>query len=166
MREGWANCKLEEILKLKNGYAFKSSKYLSQGIPVIRIGDIKDWLVDETNAKCIEEDEEYDSYIVEQGDILIAMSGATTGKFGIYESNRKAYQNQRVGNLKPHSNKYLHKKYIYLLLYSLKGKIEKDAYGGAQPNISAGKIEAYEIGLAPLPEQRTIVAKIEQLFSE
>ncbi|MBN2596335.1 MAG: hypothetical protein JXR82_06075, partial [Marinifilaceae bacterium] len=28
------------------------------------------------------------------------------------------------------------------------------------------KIEAYEIGLAPLPEQRTIVAKIEQLFSE
>lgn len=166
MREGWADCKLEELLKLKNGYAFKSSKYLSQGIPVIRIGDIKDWLVDETNAKCIEENEEYDGYIVERGDILIAMSGATTGKFGIYESNNKAYQNQRVGNLKPHSDKYLHKKYIYLLLYSLKAKIEKDAYGGAQPNISAGKIEAYEIGLAPLPEQRAIVAKIEQLFSE
>jgi type I restriction enzyme S subunit len=166
MREGWADCKLEELLKLKNGYAFKSSKYLSQGIPVIRIGDIKDWLVDETNAKCIEENEEYDGYIVERGDILIAMSGATTGKFGIYESNRKAYQNQRVGNLKPHSEKYLHKKYIYLLLYSLKAKIEKDAYGGAQPNISAKKIEAYEIGLAPLPEQRAIVAKIEQLFSE
>lgn len=57
-------------------------------------------------------------------------------------------------------------KYIYYLLYALRRKIEKDAYGGAQPNISSKKIEAMQITLAPLVEQKAMVSKIEQLFSE
>jgi len=166
MREDWITCTLGELLTLKNGFAFKSSNYISGGIPVIRIGDINDWIVDETQAKCVVENKEYDGYIVEKGDILIAMSGATTGKFGVYESDSKAYQNQRVGNLKPSSKDFIDKKYIFNLLYSLKYEIEKGAYGGAQPNISAGKIHALNTVLAPLPEQRAIVAKIEELFSD
>lgn len=166
IKEDWIKCKLGDLLTLKNGFAFKSSRYTSEGIPVIRIGDINDWIVDESQAKCIAEEDEYDKYIVEKGDILIAMSGATTGKFGIYNSIRKAYQNQRVGNLKLNSKKIIDKKYIFNLLYSLKFQIEKDAYGGAQPNISAGKIHALKTVLAPLPEQRAIVAKIEELFSD
>lgn len=94
------------------------------------------------------------------------MSGATTGKFGIYESDEKAYQNQRVGNLIPHSVVNLNKRFIFYLLYSLKRSIEKDAYGGAQPNISPSKIEALNTLLPPLPIQRAIVAKIEALFSD
>ena len=62
---------------------------------------------------------ETNSLRVEKGDILIAMSGATTGKFGIYNSIRKAYQNQRVGNLKLNSKKIIDKKYIFNLLYSM-----------------------------------------------
>lgn len=166
MREDWITCTLGELLTLKNGFAFKSSNYISEGIPVIRIGDINDWIVDETQAKCVVENKEYDGYIVEKGDILIAMSGATTGKFGVYESDSKAYQNQRVGNLKPSSKDFIDKKYIFNLLYSLKYEIKKGAYGGAQPNISAGKIHALNTVLAPLPEQRAIVSKIEELFSD
>lgn len=165
MREDWIECTVGDLLKLKNGFAFKSSKYKNEGIPVLRIGDIQDWNVDVHNAKRIEENEEYDSQIVNKGDILIAMSGATTGKFGIYNSDEKAYQNQRVGNLIPHSDDYTIKNYIYYLLYSLKRDIELGAYGGAQPNISATKIEALKTTLFPLPIQKAIVKKIEALFS-
>ncbi|MFY0714977.1 restriction endonuclease subunit S [Seonamhaeicola sp. NFXS20] len=165
MREDWVECKLGDLLKLKNGFAFKSSNYKSEGIPVLRIGDIQDWSVDVENAKRVDENEEYDSYIVKKGDILIAMSGATTGKFGIYNSEEKAYQNQRVGNLIPHTDKYTFKNYIYFLLYSLKRDIEIGAYGGAQPNISATKIEALKTKLFPIPIQKAIVKKIEALFS-
>jgi type I restriction enzyme S subunit len=165
MREDWKNCKLGDLLKLKNGYAFKSSKYSKDGIPVLRIGDIKEWKVGSSEAKRIEENEEYDNYVVQNGDILIAMSGATTGKFGVYKSEEKAYQNQRVGNLIPHTLKHINKDYVFYLLYSLKGDIEKDAYGGAQPNISATKIENLNTTLAPLPIQRAIVTKIENLFA-
>lgn len=51
-------------------------------------------------------------------------------------------------------------------MHSLKRRIEKDAYGGAQPNISSSKVEEIEIELPPLNEQSRIVAKIEELFSE
>ncbi len=163
--EDWIECTVGDLLKLKNGFAFKSSNYKSDGIPVLRIGDIQDWSVDVENAKRIEENKAYDSHIVNQGDILIAMSGATTGKFGIYNSNGKAYQNQRVGNLIPHCDKYIIKNYIYFLLYSLKKDIELSAYGGAQPNISATKIETLKTKLFALPIQKAIVKKIETLFS-
>jgi type I restriction enzyme, S subunit len=131
-----------------------------------RIGDINDWIVSAKNAVKIEEKQIYDDFIVENGDILIAMSGATTGKFGIYNSIEKAYQNQRVGNLKLYSENALNKNFIFYLLYSLKRDIERDAYGGAQPNISGIKIEALKTKLAPLPIQRAIVSKIEALFSD
>ncbi|HUH50640.1 MAG TPA: restriction endonuclease subunit S [Flavobacterium sp.] len=165
MKEDWIECEVGDLLKLKNGYAFKSTNYKSEGIPVLRIGDIQDWNVDVANAKRTAENEEYDSHIVYKGDILIAMSGATTGKFGIYNSEEKAYQNQRVGNLIPHSEIFTNKKYIYFLLYSLKRDIEIGAYGGAQPNISSTKIEALKTKLFPLPTQKAIVKKIEELFS-
>lgn len=166
MREDWTECSLGDLLTLKNGYAFKSSKYVKSGIPVIRIGDINDWTVDVVNAKQIDENDEYDRFVINYGDILIAMSGATTGKFGIFKSEKKAYQNQRVGNLKLNSANCIDKSFAYNLLHSLKLEIEKEAYGGAQPNISASKIEKLKTILAPLPEQRAIVAKIEELFSE
>lgn len=166
MREDWIECELGDLLKLKNGFAFKASNYKKEGIPVFRIGDINDWIVSAKNAVKIEEKEIYDEYTVETGDILIAMSGATTGKFGIYHSTEKAYQNQRVGNLKLHSENSINKSFVFYLLYSLKRDIEREAYGGAQPNISGIKIEALKTKLAPLPVQRAIVSKIEALFSD
>jgi type I restriction enzyme S subunit len=166
MREDWIECELGALLKLKNGFAFKASNYKKGGIPVLRIGDINDWIVSSENAVKIEEKEIYDEYTVETGDILIALSGATTGKFGIYHSNEKAYQNQRVGNLKLYSENSINKSFVFYLLYSLKRDIERDAYGGAQPNISGVKIEALKTKIAPLPIQRAIVSKIEALFSD
>jgi type I restriction enzyme S subunit len=166
MREDWIEVELGDLLKLKNGFAFKANNYKKEGIPVFRIGDINDWVVSSKNAVRIEEKEVYDGFIVENGDVLIAMSGATTGKFGVYNSTEKAYQNQRVGNLKLYSENSLNKSFVFYLLYSLKRDIEREAYGGAQPNISGEKIEGLKTKLAPLPIQRAIVSKIEALFSD
>lgn len=162
----WVKCKLGEIAQLKNGYAFKSEEYKNEGIPIIRISDIKDGSVLIENSKLINQSLEFENYTIESGDILIAMSGATTGKFGIYNSTKKAYQNQRVGNLKPILETATDKIFLFYLLYSLKRQIEKDAYGGAQPNISSTKVEDIEIEYPPLNEQHRIVVKIEELFSE
>ena len=86
MKEDWVECALGDIVRLKNGYAFKSNKYTEDGIPVIRIGDIKNWNIDIENSQKIPEEIEYKQFIIQKGDILIAMSGATTGKFGIFNS--------------------------------------------------------------------------------
>ena len=162
---GWAWVELGEVCKLKNGYAFKSSDYMEEGIPVIRISDINDGLVSVDDAVKVIANQEYENYVIKKNEILVAMSGATTGKFGIYKCNIIAYQNQRVGKFQILDSDVLNNIFLLFLLYSLKRRILKDAYGGAQPNISSSKIEDLEIPLPPLPEQHRIVAKIEELFS-
>jgi type I restriction enzyme S subunit len=162
----WKWVKLGEVCKLKNGFAFKSTEYKNQGIPVIRISDIKSGNVLPDNSVRVEEKKVFDDYVVFENEILVAMSGATTGKFGIFKSKKKAYQNQRVGKFQILNKEKLDNEFLLYQLHALKRQIEKDAYGGAQPNISSGKIEAMEILLPPEPTQQLIVSKIEELFSE
>lgn len=54
------------------------------------------------------------------------------------------------------------------LVYLLKGgiKLEKAITGTAQPQITRNSLEPLELPLPPLDEQKRIVAKIEELFSE
>ena len=157
---------LGDVCKLKNGYAFKSNNYQSVGIPVIRISDINGGVASTNKAVRVDGDIEFETYKIEPHDILVAMSGATTGKFGIYKSTQKAFQNQRVGKFKILDKNVLDNLFLFHQLHSLKRKIEKDAYGGAQPNISSTKIEQMQIVLPPLSEQEAIVSKIEELLSE
>ena len=164
--KNWKIIPLGEVCKLKNGYAFKSDNYLVEGIPVIRISDIKDGLIVPRNTVHVSENSIYDSYTINENEIIVAMSGATTGKFGIYKSKDKAYQNQRVGKFDILDKTILDNNFLLHQLHSLKRQIEKDAYGGAQPNISSKKIEEMEIVLPPLETQQAIVSKIEELFSE
>lgn len=166
LNNNWQTKKLGEVCKLKNGFAFKSDNYLENGIPVIRISDIKNGLIVPRNTVYVAEEEVYDNYIINENEIIVAMSGATTGKFGIYKSKEKAYQNQRVGKFDIIDKSLLDNNFLLHQLHALKRQIEKDAYGGAQPNISSKKIEEMEIVLPPLETQHTIVSKIEELFSE
>jgi type I restriction enzyme S subunit len=163
---GWAESNLGKVCKLRNGFAFKSDRYTKEGFPVIRISDIGDGKVDLKSCVKVELDNQYLDYKVNKGDILVAMSGATTGKFGIFQSDQLAFQNQRVGRFEILEDELLDNQFLLYLLYGLKHKILEDAYGGAQPNISSGKIEEMEIPLPPLAEQHRIVEKIEELFSE
>lgn len=164
--KNWVETELGNILKLKNGYAFKSSNYSDKGIPVIRISDIKKGVVKVDDAVKVLEEDKAENFVIEKGDILIAMSGATTGKYGIFSSNIKTYQNQRVGNLKAIDKNLISKKIIFYLIGFCKKQIEDKAYGGAQPNISAKLIETIKIPLPPKAEQERIVAKLDHLFTE
>ena len=164
--EGWKLVKLGEICKMKNGFAFKSTEYTDEGTPVIRISDINVGIVSTEKSVRVKDKNEFEDFLVEKGDILVAMSGATTGKFGLFGTNEKAYQNQRVGKFKILNIKVLDRQFLYYQINSLKRLIEKDAYGGAQPNISSGKIEQMNFVLPPLPIQHAIVTKIEEIFSE
>ena len=162
----WQIKELGHVCKLKNGFAFKSTNYINEGIPVIRISDINGGIVSSNKAVRVDANNEYENYLIENNDILVAMSGATTGKFGIYRSTEKAYQNQRVGKFKILDENVLDNQFLFHQIHSLKRQIEKDAYGGAQPNISSNKIEQMAIAIPPLAEQQIIVSKIEELLSD
>lgn len=164
--QGWVECELGDVLYLQNGYAFNSKDYCDNGICIIRISDIQNNKVNTKNTVKYNKMDIDKCYIIENGDFLLAMSGATTGKTGVYCENNPAYLNQRVGNLKIYSQKVLCQKYRnYYIMYK-RFAIEKKAYGGAQPNISKQMIESLRLLLPPLNEQRRIVGKIEEEFGK
>jgi type I restriction enzyme S subunit len=161
----WIACQVGDVMKLKNGFAFKSTDYIDAGVSLVRISNIQDGKVSlDDSAKLPPEKANWD-FGVEKGDLLVAMSGATTGKFGIYFGDKKCLQNQRVGNIKILDANEVLPGFRNIALQSLKRRIKEDAYGGAQPNISPTKIEALPFGCPPLPEQQEIVRRVEGLFA-
>ncbi len=161
----WIACRVGDVMQLKNGFAFKSTDYTDKGVPLVRISNIQDGRVTlDVCAKIPPEKANWD-FGVENGDLLVAMSGATTGKFGIYGGDERCLQNQRVGNIKILDISEVLLGYRNIYLQSLKRRIEEDAYGGAQPNISPAKIEALPFGCPPLAEQQEIVRRVEGLFT-
>ncbi len=142
--------KLKYIRRFRNGYAFKSDLFTAgEGYPVIRIGDIANELDLNTCAKYPVNQKVDKRYEVKNGDILIALSGATTGKVAqVDKLTDKAYLNQRVAKLDNGEP------YLLLCLSSLiiQKQIILIADGSAQENISNKDIENLEI---PFPKKET-----------
>lgn len=165
--ENWCWVKLGTVCKFENGYAFKSKDFSeNDGIPVVRISNIVDSGISLEDCVCTTEKNIDEKYIIKNGDLLIAMSGATTGKNGIYYSDKIAYLNQRVGNIKVIDKNLLLFQFRNFYIANVEQEILNSAYGGAQPNISSNKICNMNFPLPPLPEQQRIVDRIESLFAK
>jgi len=162
----WEWCRLGDLMTYQNGYAFKSSEFIDEGIGVVKIGDLQNGSVTESNMNYISPDIKSDigdKYDVLPGDLMIAMSGATTGKLAFNNSDKTYLLNQRVGIIRPY---FVSKQYLY---HYLNTKIEenlKKSLGSAIPNLSTKQIREIKLPLAPLKEQQRIVQKIETLFSQ
>lgn len=162
--EHWNTYQLKRCSKFINGYAFNSNHFnKDKGIPVIRIGDILNEQISFENIVYVQENNELEKFIVHKNDILIAMSGATVGKIGVYNSDDKVYINQRVGIIRTTQYNYIKR------MFSTNGFIDYinlSSAGSAQPNISSDGILNFHIPVPPLNEQQTIANYLDQKCSE
>lgn len=146
--DGYSIKKLSDLCTIYNGYAFKSIDYKKSGIPLIRISNIQDDEIQIDKNIVFVNPESLKSqkkFLIKTDDILIALSGATTGKCGIYDQNIPCMLNQRVGLLRLHTFEKNTQKYLFYFLKKIRQDILSKSYGGAQPNISSKSIESYEI---------------------
>ena len=135
---------LSDICEVYSGYALKEFNDDGDGLPVIKIGNIMtDGSLSLTDCQYTSEMVN-DKYYSKKGDIYVALSGATTGKIGILESDGIHIINQRVGVVR-RKNDNVPKEYIKYFLLRQTNRILKEAAGCAQPNISPKQIAAYEI---------------------
>ena len=159
IKKGWV--KLGDVCHFINGFAFKSKLYTEKGIPIVTIKhipfDIK------KHHDFYEENKKYKKYEISNGDILIALTGATVGKIGVYNDNKKAYLNQRVAKVLcvNISNKYFY--YLYLI-NGIKHSIVRRASGTAQPNISTDEIKEIKIPDLSKEHQQEIVDFLDKQF--
>jgi type I restriction enzyme S subunit len=156
--------RLGEVCEFKNGFAFKSGLFKENGLPIIRITNVDGRNIDLTDVKYfdpVDYRENIKSYEVINGDILIAMSGATTGKIGYYSHSTSAYLNQRVGKFLP-KEEILNNRFLYHFLLSKVVEIYVFAGGAAQPNLSSNMLmEKLEIPVPPLEVQEEIVITLD-----
>ena len=139
---GWDSMTIGDYAPCKGGYAFKSSSFCEEGIPVIKIGNIQeDYTLNMSDSQCIFDFTNV-SYFAHRYDLVIAMTGATIGKFAV--SQREYLINQRVGRFDLGNNPISKLGY---LLNSLKQdyfreQIFQISGGCAQPNISSDQIDS------------------------
>jgi type I restriction enzyme S subunit len=154
----WEEKKLGEIGKVQGGYAFKSELFKSEGIPIIRISNISNTnnYIDTQNLIFYDFIPNDELFTLKKGDLIIAMSGATTGKLSIYNLEYPAYLNQRVGVFRIDKKVY----YPYFIQYCFSEKFSSQfnnvLCSSAQPNISSKDIESFSILIPSLPEQEKI----------
>lgn len=162
---GWQWVRMGEVIKLWNGYAFKSGDFQREGIPVIRIGDLQGGEVVLSDAVYVSEAVASD--VVQEawippGALLIAMSGATTGKVAFNRTNSRLLLNQRVGRIEVFSMSVDFLKFFFETIIARNLSI---SFGTAIPNLSSQQINETVIPLPPLAEQRRIVAKVDELMA-
>lgn len=160
--------KLGEVCNFINGFAFKSSLFKEKGEIIIRITNINGTSIELDDVKYFDLNDyntDLQSFIANYGDILIAMSGATTGKVGYYDNKNKAYLNQRVGKFVPNKKK-LNNRYLFHFLCSITTELYIMAGGGAQPNLSSTKLmNNVVIPIPPLDVQNEIVRILDTFTS-
>ena len=159
MSDAWNRGRLGDVCRVIPGYAFKSSDWQDEGIPVVKIKNItSDNAVDLTATDCVPESvltPKLQKFVLKDGDILLAMTGATAGKVGKVRTKQPILLNQRVAKISPVEADH---GFIWSVVSSqeYQEKFFNLADGAAQPNMSGGQIEGIEIPLPPLPVQRRI----------
>ena len=135
---------LNHFLRIRNGYAFKSSELTENGeIPVVKISNIGN---DKSFAFTTKEKNK-EQFALYPNDIVIALSGATAGKINQVSNKYPLYyQNQRVGFFERKNDK-LDYEYLNSFLHSkkFKSQLQKTLVAGAQPNIAPKDIEKIKI---------------------
>jgi len=161
----WPMVELSEVARAKNGFAFKSEEYVSEGLRVMRIKNVQKGRVIDDDPKFMapERAKEFAGYSLKAGDILMSLTG-NVGRVGRLESEHEpAVLNQRVAHIEIKAKDQILPAYLFAILDS--DKFEDAAINGAsgvaQANLSSKWVEEYAIPLPPLATQRAIVAEIE-----
>ena len=161
------NCtkQIKDYAEVLGGYAFKSDLFCADAIPVIRISNINNGCVELDYNICFDELfwERNKRFRVEQNDVLMAMSGATTGKAGIYRENMPALINQRVACIRAKDGvacpTFL---FVATQLEWMYDLIQETSAGCAQPNISGKQIENMPVPDASYEKQQQFACFVEQ----
>ncbi|MEM7375612.1 MAG: N-6 DNA methylase [Bacteroidota bacterium] len=157
----WEMVELGEFCSLQNGYAFASKDMYDEPrdgfLPVIKIGNVSRNSRTDTNCKYHEYSGKLANFILNKGDAVIAMTGATVGKVSLIPNGRFLL-NQRVGKIAI-KDPSISQSFVNLNIQTDKfyNYCQQTAAGGAQGNISGEQILEFTIPKLSAEEQDTLV---------
>ena len=165
--EGWDVRPLKYYIDILPGYAFPSDKFSHQGIPLLRginvgIGTLK-W--DDVVYWSDPIDDKLSEYQLSIGDLICGLdrpwiSSGTRVAF-VKEEDVPSLLLQRVCRIRSKSGIDLMWVYLWLSSFAFQAALGSETTGISVPHISPAQISSFRVFLPPLPEQRAIVAYLD-----
>ena len=164
--------RIGDICDILNGYAFKSSKYVADGIRVIRITNVQKGFVEDINPQYypVSEQREIEKYMLCEGDLLMSLTG-NVGRVGLLSAEMlPAALNQRVACIRIRNPAVIYKPFLFHLLNSdyFENKCILASQGVAQKNMSTEWLKEYPIPSFSMDKQMEIASifdKIDDLIA-
>ena len=166
---GWSWALLNDLATKITDGTHHTPTYTDSGVAFISVKDVRDGKISFDKCRYISQ-EEHDQLIQrchpEPGDVLVTKSG-TIGRIAIVKTDRPFSLFVSVALIKcdkPEANP----KWIALAFenWMRTVNIANDIKGTAIKNLHLEDFRLLKIPFAPLPEQKRIVSKIEELFSD
>ncbi|MBC5796742.1 restriction endonuclease subunit S [Sphaerospermopsis sp. LEGE 00249] len=166
--DGWVWCRLVDIAE---GFEYgTSSKSLKIGkVPVLRMGNLQNGVIDLTDLVYTDNEEEIEQYKLSYGDLLFNRTNSRelVGKTSLFLYNKKTIyagylvRYRMIGKINFYYTNYvmnsqLHREWC--------NTVKSDAIG--QSNINATKLRSFIFPLPPLAEQKAIVEKVDYLMKQ
>ena len=169
MANGWARVRLDSVVSMLNGYAFKSDWFRPHGVRVLRNVNVGHGTTDWASSACVTPEiaDEYKRFELAEGDLVLSLDRPiiSTGlKLAtVRASDLPCLLLQRVARLAPDLQR-ISRDYLKLWMRSDRfiGAIDPGRSNGV-PHISTKQVGELLMDLPPLAEQAGIVARVTEL---
>jgi type I restriction enzyme S subunit len=154
---GWSLARLNELVTVINGRAYRKQELLASGTPVLRVGNLftsKDWYYSDLAL----EPEKY----CDKGDLIFSWS-ASFGPF-IWKGPKVIYH-YHIWKLDLHSTDDLSKDYLHTFLMEKTQELKAAGHGVSMIHMTKESMERVVVPLPPLAEQHRIVARLKELMA-
>jgi len=155
--QSWVWSRLDDVVRVINGRAYKKHEMLSSGTPLLRVGNLftsNDWYYSDLEL----EDEKY----IDSGDLIYAWS-ASFGPF-IWDGGRAIYH-YHIWKLDLFDEAVIDKRFLFLYLKAVTEEIKSSGSGIAMIHMTKAKMEELIVPVPPLEEQHRIVQKVDELMA-
>jgi type I restriction enzyme S subunit len=164
--QGWVTARILEIAETRSGGTPSTTKreYWDNGdVPWINSGALKDCVISQPSTYITKLGSQNSAAkLFPKNTVVIALTGATTGRVGMLGFACSAYQS--VTGIFP--SEVFVPSYVFNFLRFARPTVLELAIGSAQPHINKRIVDDFEIPLAPVDEQQRIVTKLEALLAK
>ncbi|ELX7502344.1 restriction endonuclease subunit S [Vibrio cholerae] len=153
----WVVSRLEDLINVVNGRAYKKAEMLSEGTPILRVGNLftsNDWYYSDLKL-------EADKYI-DNGDLIYAWS-ASFGPF-IWDGGKVIYH-YHIWKMDIFRETSLDKEFSKLFLQAISERIKASGNGIAMIHMTKERMEKVMHPLPPINEQKQIVNRVNKLMT-